>query len=102
MITRVESHRKAAVKYIFDNGNEVSIVFGWGTHSDNQYDVHTFADEPYRYESTTVEIMVFGDDSFVNWFKEKYDGNPGGCIPVSEIPTILQRADGRVTKRGQQ
>lgn len=118
MITQVKSHQKAAVRYLFDNGNEVSIIFGVLAHADNYQDVekgmadlrHALADadnihsmtdllhEPDCYESTTVEIEVSGDDAFVDWFRKKYHGNPGGYIPVSEIPAILRRADSRGTQ----
>ncbi|HEU5384210.1 MAG TPA: hypothetical protein VFV38_53130, partial [Ktedonobacteraceae bacterium] len=119
MITQVQSHQKAAVRYLFDNGNEVSIIFGVLAHADNYQDVkksiadllqvdakkiHSMTDllhEPDCYESATVEIMVCGNKSFIKWFEEKYRSNPGWYIPVSEILTILQRADDRVAKRRQ-
>jgi hypothetical protein len=122
MITQVQSHQKAAVRYLFDNGNEVSIVFNVLAHADNYRDAREvladirhalpdaanrgsmtdFLNEPDRYESATVEIMAFGNESFIKWFAAKYRGNPGYYIPVSEILPILQRADEQVTKRRQQ
>lgn len=122
MITQVQSHQKAAVRYLFDNGNEVSIIFNVLAHADNYRDAREvladihharpdtatsrsmtdFLNEPDYYESATVEIMVFGNESFIKWFEAKYRGNPGWYIPVSEILPILERADERVTKRRHQ
>lgn len=95
MIIAIASHRKGATRYKFDNGNEVSIVFGAGTYTElNDTDWETRTDSSLI-ESKDVEIMVDGK-AFEKWFDRKYDGNPAGYIPVSEIPKILKRADSKV------
>lgn len=102
MITKVSSHRKANVVYWFDNGNNVRIVFGPGSYSEN-YEVGYEARLDSNLESETVEIHVTGD-AFIRWMDRRYAG-PGAYgiysyIPVCEIPLILKRADSRqyVTK----
>jgi len=107
MIIKIVSHRKAATRFIFDNGNEVSMIFGDMTYSDN-YDLwkkHPDAlnradDEVGLLESTTVEIMFSGNEAFVKRMNKLYDGDGSVCgyVPVSEIPKILKAADSRVYK----
>jgi hypothetical protein len=99
MIVKVRSHRKGAIRYIFDNGNEVSIIFGAGTYSDlNDSDWETRTDST-QIESTTVEIMVDGSKKFIKWFEKNYEYNPAACIEAKEIPKILKKADSKVYKK---
>lgn len=122
MIVEISSHKRAAVRFLFDNGNEVSIVWGGGTYSENHDDYTEIlppgieSDEAYeamrllqppdkpptRYGDTvssrTVEIMVTGHIKFVEWFEAQYDQNPAGYVDTKEIPLILAHADSRKYK----
>lgn len=95
MVIEVISHKQAAMRYIFDNGNDVSIIFGPYTYSDN-HDLSPFREAFEVLRAEKVEIMVDGKAAFVKWFERKYGDNPGGYIPVADIPAILKIADSRV------
>jgi hypothetical protein len=96
MMKEISSHKKGAVYFQFDNGNTLSIIWGWATYSDN-YDLDS--DEPGRLNSTTVEIMPGGHPAFIKWMQKKYDGDSVcGYVPVSELTAILKRADSKVYK----
>jgi|DEB19_MinimDraft_2_1074335.scaffolds.fasta_scaffold99950_2 hypothetical protein len=98
MINKISSHRRGAVAYTFDNGNIVSIVFSPASYSDN-YDMPYGQGLPEMINSTTVEIMPSGNKAFIRWMEKKYDGDLiCSYIPVSEIPTILKRADSKQYK----
>jgi hypothetical protein len=110
MIVKVISHKKGATKYYFDNGNVVSIIFGLMTYSDN-HDIDLFGrtslednlkkdyDRTTPLESTTVEVMVWGDPTFEEWFDNRFNGgNPAGYIPVNNIIEILGEAGSRMYK----
>lgn len=99
MITELISHRKGAVRYIFDNGNEVSIVFGAGTYTDN-YDLDLdYWRNNEQVKSKTVEIMPNGHPAFVRWMERNYECyDVAGYVPVADIPKILKRADSRAYK----
>jgi hypothetical protein len=89
--------------YEYDNGNIVSLLWAWGSYSDNNINL---SDPDYRkdmdkqdWRSTTVEVYSMGEDTngFTKWLKKKYeDGNPAGYVAVNDIPMILKRADRRV------
>jgi hypothetical protein len=115
MITRISSHKRAATKFHFDNGNIVSIVWGGGTYTDNHDDMSEAWPKgvdlpphlqkpgmigPYgEASSTNVEIWAEGHEKFEEWFRNHFgdgDNNPAGYIPVSEIPYILAKADSAV------
>lgn len=101
MITQVVSHKQGAVRYIFDNGNEVSITFAEYSYSDN-YELGRLPIPEYGriLSSSTVEIMPEGHPAFVRWMENKYEGDlVVGYVPVSEIPAILKRADSRIYKK---
>lgn len=111
MIVKIGSHKRAATKFYFDNGNEVSMIWGWGSYTENhsKYEMMGFPGEDAMrksYEnrggvieigdqvsSSTVEIMVDGTSEFVEWFTYAYENNPKGNIPVSQIPLIIAQAD---------
>lgn len=108
MIIKITSHKKAAFVLWFDNGNSLSIIWGDMTYSDN-YDLWKTKPEGYHrndnmdiLESTTVEIMPGGKPAFVKWALNKYDGaDVLAYVPVSELPTIIKRADSKVyAKKG--
>ncbi|MBS4040386.1 MAG: hypothetical protein KGZ81_07265 [Flavobacteriales bacterium] len=113
MITTISSHKRAATMYSFDNGNQVSIVFGGGSYSDNHERLSEIHESLTNHdgsppisaeatvESKTVEIMVFGHHKFEDWFIQQYDNNPAGYISVEAIPLILAQADSRKYKGGE-
>ena len=106
MITKIWCGRSGQVGYNFSNGNSVSILWGYGSYSDNHFQFidrqpGTDIKELWRrqeWESTRVEVMVFSpeDDeshAFEKWFIKRYGDNPGGYLDVNEIPAILKEAD---------
>lgn len=104
MITKVACGRAGQMVYEFDNGNIVSILWAYGSYSDNniRFDkpVDTLGDTMQRFnkqewESTTVEIYSMGKigTGFTEYLERYHGGNPAGYVPVSEIPKILARAD---------
>lgn len=98
-LTSLKSHCKGATRYIFDNGNEVSVVFGAHSYTPN-HDLprETKYDGVTTYESNEVEIMVSGD-KFVNWFVRQYDGNPAGYLSLDDMQKVLKKADSRLYAR---
>ncbi len=100
MITKISNGRGGQAVFTFSNGNEVSILWAWGSYSDNHmgligsYDI----DECLRrqdWESTRVEVYSMGKDTngFTKYLERKYGQNPAGYVPVDDIPAILKRAD---------
>lgn len=116
MIVKVSSHKRAAVRFLFDNGNEVSVIWGGGTYSDNHDNfgeslpstvveemrsklspdssmLRGYVPDRMPVSSETVEIMVEGNEKFIEWFEKQYKQNPGGYILTNHIPRILNEAD---------
>jgi hypothetical protein len=99
MITKVSCGRSGQIVYHFDNGNEVSILWAWGSYSDNHINALTpnyrermLADD---WESTTVEVYSMGKDTngFTKYLEKTYGDNPAAFVSVADIPAILKRAD---------
>lgn len=101
MITKVACGRAGQMVYEFDNGNVVSILWAWGSYSDNniKFDGKPLdavnAYNKQEWESGTVEIYSMGKigTGFTEYLERYHGGNPAGYVPVSEIPKILARAD---------
>ncbi len=99
MITKVESFRKATIRYYFDNGNALSIIFGPYSYTDNYDNVLQPRSDESPISSTTVEIKPEGNKSFIRWMENEYDGvDVCGYVPVSELPYIMKRADSKAYK----
>lgn len=100
MITKIWCGRAGQMAYEFDNGNIVSIVWSWGTYSDNhmdklgEYDLKEIIHRQ-NWESTTVEVYSMGEDTngFTKYLEHKYGQNPAAYVPVNDIRAILARAD---------
>lgn len=95
------------MRYEFDNGNVVSMVWGCGSYSDNNMDrgeldimLGKSKGEQgfYTYKSKTVEIMVWNEKDennnvFSNWLEKQYESNPAAYVEVKNIPSILEHAE---------
>jgi hypothetical protein len=100
MITKIWNGRAGQVVFDFSNGNTVSILWAWGSYSDNHmsldggYDMEKIM-KRNNWESTRVEVYSMGTDTngFTKWLERKYGDNPAGYVPVNDIPAILKRAD---------
>lgn len=100
MITKISNFRGGQVVFDFSNGNQVSILWGWGSYSDNhmsileEYDMDKVFKQS-SWTSTRVEVYSMGTDTngFTKWLERKYGDNPAGYVDVNDIPAILKRAD---------
>ena len=98
-ISKISSGRNGQTVYHFDNGVVLSMIWDWGSYSDNSMVRPSDPTKPYyeNWESTTVEVYSVGDNpnGISEYLDEKYDGSPAGYVPVGDIPKILARADRR-------
>jgi len=100
MLTRISNGRPGQVVFESDNGNVVSILWAWGSYSDNHItipDPMTIEERISKqdWESTTVEVYSMGkaSNTFTAYLERKYGQNPAGYVPVNDIPKILRRLD---------
>lgn len=93
MITKVSSTKNGQVVYHFDNGNVLSFIWSYGSYTKNHSDRDKSHNEWVLHKP--VECYSIGKigSKVTKYIEDHYDGNPGGYIPVSEIPKLLEIAD---------
>lgn len=99
MITKIYCGRTGQAAYEFDNGNVLSMVWSWGSYSDNNgFNRGEYTPPDFNktdWESTTVEVYSMGKEAngLGEYLRRKYGDNPAGYVPVADIPLIIKRAD---------
>lgn len=102
MIIKISNGRPGQVVFESDNGNVVSILWSYGSYSDN-HDMFKFKTpdghpdyNKQDWESTTVEVYSMGrvESKFTAYLERKYkSGNPAVYVPVDDIAQILRKLD---------
>ena len=93
----IKNHRDNGVYITFNNGIEMSVIWGWGNYCENYNYKDDSANFMGRLEkiakgSHDVEIMMMkGEDKFLNKIIKKYgDGeNPMARVKVEDLIEII-------------
>lgn len=90
MSEKIKGLDNGQIRFSFDNGVEISIVWAPCSYSDN-YNTHFDFTGKQMLESSTVEIMVISGASTDEIMGDGKEDSVRGYVPVSELFTILQR-----------
>jgi hypothetical protein len=80
----ISSHVKGAVRFHFDNGVELSVIFYPGTYSDGK-------NTDGKITANTVEIMITGKAECKTILHDEDDDSVRGHIPVPELFDIIDK-----------
>lgn len=87
-IVKISCFRPGQARYVFENGEEVSMIWGYGSYTENHFPKSKKFDDQ-EWESTTVEI--WGETPSVReYLEKKYGSWPTSQTPVDDIPEILE------------
>lgn len=82
----IDNFRHNAIKFHFDNGNNIDAIFGYGTYSDN-YDMDDCpgleAFQTFR-KSTTVEVMFNCSEKLKEEIEKEYGEQPLNRIRIED------------------
>ena len=93
-IVLIDSFKSGKVAFTFENGERLSLIFDFGSYTENLDDFNGFEKEnqgrPYAWSSTTVEAYGADGKAINKYLKKEYGSAPAGGVPVSDIPKILK------------
>lgn len=86
----IVSRENSKISMFFQNGYSISIIFGWGSYTDNRnHPKMNDLSKEYEVTSSTVEIAIF--DSNNNWYNfetekfEKDSTDVAGYISIDDL-----------------
>ena len=71
----------------FDNGYEVSIIYGFGSYTENHFKINLINDKQTFIVSNECEVAIIYDNTFVNPFG--WDDSVKGHVSSTELLKIL-------------
>ena len=93
-IVKIDSVKSGKVAFTFKDGERLSIVFDFGTYTENHLDYEKCADEMngkrVAWESTTVEAYGAPGDKINEYLEKEYGQAPAPHVPVEDIPKIIE------------
>ena len=88
-IVKVDSMQSGKIAFTYQNGERLSIVFDWGTYSDNHYNMPPNFLSGRPWESTSVEVYGAEGKKINEYLEREYGQAPAPYVPVNDIPKIL-------------
>lgn len=94
-IVKIDSIKGGKVAFTFEDGERLSIVFDFGTYTENHFNHELYEKElkgePFvGWQSTTVEVYGAPGDKINEYLEKEYGQAPAPGVPVEDIPKIIE------------